>query len=49
MLTVTNDGLRQSNKPSEDYLKTIKMGIKENWPKISEDEINDYINSCIRD
>ena len=31
------------------WLMNKKMGIKENWPKISEDEINDYINSCIRD
>ena len=48
MLTVTNDGLRKSNEPSKEYSDTIKMGIKENWSEMSEEDINNYINSCIK-
>ena len=49
LVTVTNDNLRPYNKPSEKYLKALKEGIKENWPEMSEEDINDYLDSCIRD
>ena len=49
MLTVTNDGLCKLNKPSEEYLIPLKLGIKKNWSEMSEEDINDYLDSCIRD
>jgi len=46
--TITNTDLRDYNMPCEDYLNTLRRGIKENWLEMSEDEIEDYLNSCMR-
>ena len=49
MVTITNDELRPYNEPCEDYLNTLKRGIRENWPEKSEEDINNYLDSCIRE
>ena len=46
--TITNTDIRDYNMPCEDYLNTLRRGIKENWLEMSEDEIEDYLNSCMR-
>ena len=46
--TITNRDLCDYNAPYQDYLETLKDGIKENWPEMSDDEIADYLESCIR-
>lgn len=48
LITITNNELRPYNKPCKEYLQTLIKGIKENWPNISQEEINNYINRCIR-
>ena len=49
MLTITNEELRPYNEPCEEYLNTLKRGIRENWSEMSEEDINDYLDSCIRE
>ena len=49
MLTVSNKELRDYNEPCERYLNTLKKGIKENWSKMSEEDIENYLDSCIRE
>ena len=49
LVTVTNDKLRYCNRPSEKYLKALKEGMEENWSEMSEEDINSYLESCIRD
>jgi gamma-glutamylcyclotransferase (GGCT)/AIG2-like uncharacterized protein YtfP len=46
--TITNNSLRQPNQPSTEYLGTLFRGIKENWPEMSDEEIKDYLNACMR-
>ena len=46
--TVTNNDLRPFNEPCGEYLDTLRMGIRENWPEMSDEEIEDYLDSCIR-
>lgn len=46
--TITNDNLRQYNEPSSSYLNTLHNGIRENWPSMSDQEIDDYLKNCIR-
>ena len=48
MLTISNDELRPYNEPCEEYLNTLKRGIRENWPAMSEEDIDNYLDSCIR-
>ena len=48
LVTITNDELRPYNDPCEEYLKTLTRGIKENWPEMSDEDIADYLESCIR-
>ena len=48
LVTLTNDELRPYNEPCEDYLETLKRGMRENWVEISEKDINNYLDSCIR-
>ena len=48
MLTITNDELRPYNEPCEEYLNTLKRGIRENWPEKSDKDINSYLEGCIR-
>lgn len=49
LVTVTNDELRPYNEPCEEYLNTLKRGIRENWSEMSEEDINNYLKSCIRE
>ena len=49
MVTITNDELRPYNEPCEEYLNTLKRGIKENWNEMSEEDIENYLDSCIRE
>ena len=46
--TITNKDLRPYNGPYPDYLETLKGGIRENWPEMSDEEIEDYLDGCIR-
>ena len=46
--TLTNSDLRPYNEPCEEYLDTLRMGIRKNWPEMSDEEIEDYLDSCIR-
>ena len=48
MLTISNDELRPYNEPCEEYLNTLKRGIRENWAEMSEEDIENYLDSCIR-
>lgn len=48
LITITNNKLRKYHDPCEDYLKTLIRGIKENWPNMTQKEIDTYLNSCIR-
>lgn len=48
VITITNSILRSYNKPSGQYLNTLIKGIKENWPDMSDEDIEDYLNDCIR-
>ena len=49
LVTITNDNLRPYNKPCKEYLNTLARGIKENWPEMSEEDINNYLDSCIHE
>lgn len=46
--TITNPILRDYNKPCQKYLDALHEGIKENWPRMSDEDIDDYLNNCIR-
>ncbi len=46
--TITNEEPRVSNEPSEAYLETLFKGIRQNWPEMSDEQIRDYLNHCIR-
>ena len=47
MRTITNIELQDYNEPCAEYLNTLKRGIKENWIEISEEDIDNYLDSCI--
>lgn len=49
MLTISNNELRDYNEPCEEYLNTLKRGIRENWSEMSEEDIESYLESCIRE
>ena len=46
--TITNSELRDYNEPSFKYLDALAKGIRENWPEMSDNEIKDYLYSCVR-
>lgn len=46
--TITNKNLRDYNEPCKPYWNTLVKGIKENWPEMSDEEIEDYLKRCIR-
>ena len=46
--TITNNILRRYNNPRRPYLDTLHNGIRQNWPDMSDEEIEKYINGCIR-
>lgn len=46
--TITNGKVRDYNDPFPAYLDTLRNGIMENWPQMTEEDIGDYLNDCIR-
>ncbi len=48
MKTVTNRDLRSFNDPNMAYLDTLYKGIRQNWPEMSDGQIEDYLEGCIR-
>ena len=46
--TITNRNLRDYNEPCSDYWIVLRRGIRQNWPEMSDDEIEDYLESCMR-
>lgn len=46
--TITNNNLREYNEPCPEYLETLRKGIKENWPDMTDEDIEDYLYNCIR-
>ncbi len=46
--TITNNNLRRYNNPCRAYLDTLHKGIRQNWPSMSDEEIDDYLKNCIR-
>ncbi len=48
MKTLTNAEIRPYNKPSKDYLDTLRDGLKENFPELSNEEIENYLDACTR-
>lgn len=46
--TITNNILRPYNEPCLEYLEILFEGIKENWPNMADEDIDDYLNNCIR-
>lgn len=46
--TITNNNLRPYNPPCDTYSDILHEGIKENWPDISDEDIEEYIYNCIR-
>ena len=46
--TITNNSLRLYNEPCKEYWDTLFEGIKENWPCMSDEDIENYLNNCIR-
>ena len=46
--TITNRYLRSYNEPFPEYLDTLRRGIRQNWPNLTDEEIEDYLKNCIR-
>ena len=46
--TITNNNLRRYNNPCRVYLNTLHNGIRQNWPSMSDEKIDDYLKNCIR-
>jgi hypothetical protein len=46
IVTITNGVRRPSNKPSDEYLKVIRMGIKETYPEMSDFDVMKYLVEC---
>ena len=46
--TITNNILRRYNNPRRPYLDTLHDGIRQNWPDMSDEEIENYLNGSIK-
>jgi hypothetical protein len=46
--TITNRDLLPYNTPVQEYWNTLYDGIQENWPELSDEDIEDYLGGCIR-
>ena len=46
--TITNKILLPYNEPVAKYLDVLRRGIRENWPDMSDEEIDDYLDYCTR-
>ena len=47
VVTITNDEGVYSNDPSEAYLDVLARGLEENYPEMSRDEIDRYLEGCM--
>ncbi|MGB4587851.1 MAG: gamma-glutamylcyclotransferase family protein [Clostridiaceae bacterium] len=45
VMTVTNRNVLQKNKAGQRYLQVLMEGLKENYPNLCDEEIEDYVNS----
>ena len=45
VMTVTNRSLVRKNKAGQRYLQVLMEGLKENYPNLSDEEIEEYVNS----
>ncbi|MBP1918022.1 hypothetical protein [Youngiibacter multivorans] len=45
VMTLTNSGVRPANEPGEKYLEVLKLGLNENYPYLTEEEIIEYLSS----
>ena len=48
VVTITNSEVRDYNEPSEAYLQTLHRGLRENYPEMSDAEIEEYLGGCQR-
>ena len=48
VVTITNNAVCDFNAPSDDYLDTLHRGIAENYKDMDSDEIDKYLQNCIR-
>ncbi|MGN8712825.1 hypothetical protein [Hornefia butyriciproducens] len=48
VLTITNGETENYNVPSKAYLETLRAGLREHFPEMTEKEIRDYLSRCIR-
>lgn len=46
ILTFTNKTMREACMPLDSYLDVVKPGMKETYPGLSDDEINEYLVDC---
>lgn len=46
--TITNLDIRKSNELSGPYWDTLVRGIRQNWPEMSDVEIEYYLKGCLR-
>lgn len=46
--TITHRDIQEYNRPFEPYLNTLRRGIRENWPEMSDDDIEAYLNCSMR-
>lgn len=46
--TITNKRIRPYNEPCQEYWDTLFEGIKENWPYMSDEDIENYLNNSVR-
>jgi hypothetical protein len=44
-MTVTNRNALKKNQASQKYLQVLMEGLRENYPNLSDEEINDYVHS----
>ena len=42
-VTITNDQRRPENEPTQAYRGTLKRGLQENYPEMTEEEIEEYL------
>lgn len=48
VVTITNDRVRNYNAPAEAYWDTLRRGLEENYPEMTEQEIGEYLRDCQR-
>ena len=45
VMTITNRKVNKKNNPNENYLKILFKGLKENYSSLSDEEIEEYLNT----